>query len=142
MSSLNKVQLIGNLCHDPSVKSFDNGGKVAQVSLATNTPKIVTKEGKEIPERVEYHNIVFNRKGLVDVVEKYLKKGSKIYVEGELRTRSYDVDGEKSKRYITEIYVSNMIMLSSKNNGVSKAPIPEPEDYNTSSNVDDDDLPF
>lgn len=142
-SSVNKVILIGNLCQEPNVKEFDNGGVVAQFSLATNTPGSTTKDGKEVPERAEFHNIVVNRKGLAGVVQKYLHKGNKIYVEGELRTRQYESQtGEK--HYITEVYVNNLIMLGSGKGNKQDAPMPEPEpepgyvnDYRN-----DDDFPF
>lgn len=135
--SINKVTLLGNVCQDPKINTFDNGGKVAQFSLATNKRAFKTKEGKEIPERVEYHNIVINVTGLADVAEKYIKKGDKLYLEGELRTRSYD-DSNGVKRYVTEIYVSVMEMLTPKkdgNNGSQQQPIAPPPQNN-------DDCPF
>ena len=138
--SVNKVTLLGNICHDPQIKSFDNGGKVAQFSLATNKRAFKTKDGREVPERTEFHNVVINQKGLAEVAEKYLHKGDKLYLEGELRTRQYE-DNAGAKHYITEIYVATMEMLTPKagagqqgatQQAPAAAPTPEPED----------DLPF
>lgn len=133
--SVNKVILLGNLCQDPKIKTFDNGGKVAQFSLATNKRGFRTKDGRDIPESTEYHNIVINQKGLAEVAEKYLHKGDKLYLEGELRTRQYE-DNAGAKHHITEIYVSTILMLSPKPGGSQQgntqqsfaAPIPEPDD--------------
>ena len=120
--SINKVILLGNACQDPVIKVFENGGKVAQFSLATNKRSYKTKEGREIPERVEYHNIVINQRGLADVAEKYIHKGDKLYIEGELRARQYEKNGQK--HYLTEVYVVTLEMLSPKASAV-KAPTPE-----------------
>lgn len=134
--SVNKVMLLGNICQDPAIKTFENGGKIAQFSLATNKRGYKTKDGRDIPERTEFHNIVINASGLAEVAEKYLHKGDKIYLEGELRTRQYESNGVK--HYITEIYVATMEMLTPKASGQSvpppPAPAPAPEQ--------NDDLPF
>eukprot|EP00456_Euglypha_rotunda_P019924 TRINITY_DN17563_c0_g1_i1.p3 TRINITY_DN17563_c0_g1~~TRINITY_DN17563_c0_g1_i1.p3 ORF type:complete len:107 (-),score=35.69 TRINITY_DN17563_c0_g1_i1:10-330(-) len=84
--SVNKVILIGNLGADPEIKSFQNGGKIANIRIATseNWKDRMTGERKE---RTEWHNVVINGEGLVGVVERYLKKGSKVYIEGSLRTQ-------------------------------------------------------
>lgn len=138
--SVNKVILMGNLGKDPEVKQFENGGVVAQFTLCTNKKGFKTKEGKEIPDRAEWHNIVLQN-GLAKVAEQYLKKGDKLYIEGELRTRSYE-DANGVKRYITEIYASSMEMLTPKKDGQSSgiqhgsAATPPPPD------PDADDLPF
>ena len=135
--SVNKVILIGNTGKAPDVKYFDNGGCVAQFTLATTKRGFTTKDNRQIPDRTEWHNIVLQN-GLAKVAEQYVKKGDKLYIEGELRTRSYD-DANGVKRYITEIVGDNMEMLTPKGNGgtqapppVSDAPAPEPGD----------DLPF
>lgn len=138
--SVNKVILMGNLGKDPEVKQFENGGVVAQFTLATTKKGFKTKEGKEIPDRTEWHNIVLQN-GLAKVAEQYLKKGDKLYVEGELRTRSYE-DANGVKRHVTEIYASSMEMLTQKKDGQSSgsqhgsAATPPPPD------PDAEDLPF
>ena len=106
---LNKVQLIGNLGKDPDVRTFDGGSKVCQFTLATTEKGYTLQNGTQVPDRTEWHNIVM-WKGLAEVAEKYLHKGDKIYVEGKIRTRSYE-DNNKVKRYLTEIFADNMEML-------------------------------
>ncbi|RLD26272.1 MAG: single-stranded DNA-binding protein [Bacteroidetes bacterium] len=110
---LNKVQLIGNLGKDPEIKEFENGNKVANFSIATSE-SYKNKSGERVTN-TEWHNVtVFGN--LVDIIEKYVKKGSKIYIEGKLKTRSWEKDGEK--KYITEIVLEQfrggMVMLDSK----------------------------
>lgn len=133
--SINKVTLLGNVGKDPEVKTFSNGGTVAQFTMATTKKGYKTKDGKEIPDRTEWHNLVLQN-GLAKVAEQYIKKGDKLYIEGELRTRSYD-DNNGIKHYITEVYVSEMEMLTPKKDGhkQSSAPTPPPP-------APDDDLPF
>jgi single-strand DNA-binding protein len=106
----NKVQLIGNLGNDPEIFTFDNGSKKATLSIATND-SYKNKEGKKV-EDVQWHNVVFFGK-TVDIVEKFLMKGSEIAIEGKLTTRSYEAkDGEK--RYVTEVVASELLMLGKK----------------------------
>lgn len=95
---LNKVSLIGNLGKDPDIKTFTNGGSVANFSVAT-TRKWKDKEGEQ-QEKTEWTNISVRDKNLVTVAEKYLQKGTRVYLEGRLETRTYEKDGET--RYITE----------------------------------------
>lgn len=104
--SVNKVILIGNLGADPEVKSFQNGGKIANLRIATseNWKDRATGERKE---RTEWHNVVIQSEGLVGVVERYLRKGSKIYIEGQLRTRKWQ-DRDGNDRYTTEVSVGGM----------------------------------
>lgn len=101
--SVNKVILIGNLGQDPEVKSFQNGGRIANLRIATseNWKDRTTGERKE---RTEWHSVVLQSDGLVGVAEKYLRKGSKVYVEGQLRTRKWQ-DASGNDRYTTEISV-------------------------------------
>lgn len=122
--SVNRVTLLGNTGKSPDFKEFDNGGCVATFSLATTKRGFKTKDGKEIPDHTEWHNIVLQN-GLAKVAKQYVKKGDKLYIEGELRTRSYD-DAQGVKRYITEILVTNMEMLTPKGDG-AQAPPPVPE---------------
>ena len=98
--SLNKVILIGNVGKDPDVRYFDSGNAVANFTLATSERGYKLANGTEVPERTEWHNIVASRER-AQFVEKYVKKGSLVYVEGKLRTRDYEKDG--AKRYITEV---------------------------------------
>ena len=110
--SVNKVILLGNVGKDPDVKRFDNGGIIASFSIATTDRSYKLNSGIEVPERTEWHNIVMSNK-LAEIAEKYVHKGDKLYVEGKIRTRSYD-DQKGIKRYLTEIYVDSMQMLSCK----------------------------
>ena len=101
--SVNKVILIGNLGADPEVKSFQNGGRIANLRIATSESWKDRQTG-ERKERTEWHSVVIQSEGLVGVVERYLKKGSKIYIEGSLRTRKWQ-DRDGNDRYTTEVSV-------------------------------------
>lgn len=109
MSSVNKVILIGNLGTDPEVRHLESGAAVAQFRLATNE-LYKDKQGNRV-ERTEWHNIVAWR-GLAEMVEKYVKKGQSIYVEGKIRTRQYQ-DKDQQTRYVTEIVADEITMLGS-----------------------------
>lgn len=111
--SVNKVILIGNVGKDPEVRYLDTGIAVATFPLATSDRAYTLANGTQVPERTEWHNLVLWR-GLAETAEKYVHKGDKLYIEGKIRTRSYD-DQTGAKRYITEIFVDNMEMLSPKN---------------------------
>lgn len=114
---INKVTLIGNLGGDPSFKSFSNGGSVTNISLATSE---VWKKDGETKERTEWHNVVFHN-GLAEVANKYLQKGSRIYLEGSIRSRKYE-DKEGKERTVYEIHAYEMNLLdASKQNG---SPVP------------------
>ena len=104
--SVNKVILIGNLGADPEIKSFQNGGKIANIRIATSEQWKDRMTG-ERKERTEWHNVVINGEGLVGVVERYLKKGSKVYIEGSLRTRKWQ-DRDGNDRYTTEVVIAGM----------------------------------
>ena len=108
--SLNKVQLIGNVGKDPDVRYLDNGVAVATFPLATTDRAYTLANGTQVPERTEWHNIVLWR-GLAETAEKYVHKGDKLYIEGKIRSRSYD-DQNGIKRYIVEIFADNMEMLT------------------------------
>lgn len=124
--SINKVTLLGNVGKDPETKTFGNGGIVAQFPLATTKRGFKTKEGKEIPERTEWHNIVLQN-GLAKVAGQYIKKGDRLYIEGELRTRSYESNGVM--HYITEIYGGVMELLTPRGGSQGQqAPPPAPYD--------------
>ena len=99
--SLIKVMLIGNLGQDPEVKSFQNGGKVCNLRIATSE-QWKDKNSGERQERTEWHSVAIFSEGLVSVAERYLRKGSKVYVEGQLQTRKWQ-DQQGNDRYSTEI---------------------------------------
>ena len=110
MAGVNKVILVGNLGKDPEVRYLDNGVAVANFSLAT-TENYKNKAGERVSQ-TEWHNIVVWR-GLAEVAEKYLKKGSSVYIEGKIKTRKWE-DKDGNTRYNTEILADNMTMLGSK----------------------------
>lgn len=137
---VNKVILVGNVGADPEVKYLDGGVAVAHFSLAT-TESYKNKNGERV-DQTEWHNIVLWR-GLAEVAEKYVKKGMKLYIEGRIRTRSWD-DQNGVKRYTTEIQGDNMQMLSSKQDASAKpyeAPT-QPQAAATTAPDESDDLPF
>ena len=124
--------LIGNVGKDPEVRYYEQDQAVAQIRLATTEKGYTLPNGTQVPDRTDWHNVVFFR-GLAKVVEKYVHKGDKLYVEGRIRYRSYD-DQKGIKQYVTEIYADNMEMLSPKQNShaeqptmVSESPV-QPED--------------
>ena len=143
--SVNKVILIGNLGKDPEVKYFEEGRGVATFSIAT-TRSYKDKNG-ERQDQTDWHNIAVWKPGLIGIVEKYLKKGNKVYVEGMLRSRSWE-DQNQSTRYITEVIVDSLTLLGSpnENQGVqdNSKSISEPSTSNSKSESveEDDDLPF
>lgn len=144
---VNKVILIGNVGTDPEVRYLDGGVAVANLRLAT-TESYKNKNGEKV-DQTEWHNIVLWR-GLAEIVEKYVKKGMRLYIEGRIRTRSWE-DQNGVKRYTTEIYADNMQMLSSSRDnggamGTTTTPAAGPSATKTpdiTANTDDsDDLPF
>lgn len=104
--SVNKVILIGNLGQDPEVKSFQNGGRIANLRIATSE-NWKDKNTGERKERTEWHTVVLQSEGLVGVAERYLRKGSKVYIEGSLRTRKWQ-DQSGNDRYTTEVSVGGI----------------------------------
>ncbi len=110
---VNKVILIGNAGADPDVRYLDGGVAVANLRLAT-TERYRNKNGENV-DQTEWHNIVFWRKQ-AEIVEKYVRKGMRLYIEGRIRTRSWD-DQNGNKRYTTEIWADNMQMLSFRQDG-------------------------
>lgn len=143
--SVNKVILVGNVGKDPDVRHLEGGTSVASFPLATSET-YKNKSGEKVTT-TEWHNIVVWR-GLAEVAEKYVKKGSQLYIDGRIRTRSYD-DKEGNKRYFTEIYADTLRMLGKKSDSDSgtheppenegKPPAVEPE---STGNEVDNDLPF
>lgn len=133
MAGVNKVILVGNLGKDPEVRYLDSGVAVANFSLATSE-SYKNKEGERVSQ-TEWHNIVVWR-GLAEVAEKWLKKGSSVYIEGKIRTRKWE-DKEGNTRYTTEILADNMTMLGGKPSTDSTA-----NETVDSSKDSSDDLPF
>ncbi len=127
MSGVNKVILIGNLGKDPEVKYLDNGVAVANLSLATSE-NYKNKDGEKVTQ-TEWHDIVLWR-GLAEVAEKYLKKGSSVYIEGKLRTNKW-VDKDENTRYKTEVLADKLTMLGRSQN-----------QEQSSESSSEDDLPF
>lgn len=119
MSSVNKCILIGNLGADPETKSFQNGGKIANLRLATSESWKDRQSG-ERKERTEWHSVSVQSEGLVGVVERFLRKGSKVYIEGQLRTRKWQ-DQSGNDRYTTEIVLNGpravLVMLDGAQGG-------------------------
>lgn len=108
---INKVILVGNVGKDPDVRYFDNNEGVANFTLATTERGFTTRDGRQIPERTDWHNVTV-RRGLVKVAESYIKKGTQLYVEGKLRTRSYEQDGVT--KYVTEVIADTVKLLGRK----------------------------
>ncbi len=117
MSGINKVILVGHLGKDPEVRHLEGGVTVASFPLATS--ETFNKDGKRV-EQTEWHNIVLWR-GLAEVASKYLQKGKLVYIEGKLRTRSFE-DKEKVKKYVTEVVAENFTMLGRKSDFEPNAP--------------------
>lgn len=145
MAGVNKVILVGNLGADPETRTIESGAKVANFSIATSE-RYKDKNGNQV-DKTEWHNIVMWR-GLADIAEKYLKKGSQVFIEGKLRTRSWD-DQNGNKRYTTEVLADNMTLLGRPEGGggggQASAPGPSENQVNEpSAKLDDidDDLPF
>ena len=134
MGSLNRVQIIGNLGKDPEVRAIPSGAKVANFSIATKE-SYTGKDGQKA-DKTEWHNIVLWR-GLAEIAEKYLRKGSQVYIEGKLSTRSWD-DKDGQKRYITEIIGDNLVMLGKPAGSQNQAGPSQPNQAPQG----EDDLPF
>jgi single-strand DNA-binding protein len=150
MASVNKVILIGSLGADPETKTFQNGGKVCNLRLATSE-KWKDKSTGEKKERTEWHSVTISGDGLVGVAERYLRKGSKVYLEGQLRTRKWQ-DSSGADRYSTEVTLSGpgavLTMLdgapAASNAGGSSASNQQAGSRSYAGSVDDldDDIPF
>jgi len=146
--SVNKVILVGNVGKDPEMKYFDNDVAKANFSLATSERGYTTSGGTQVPERTEWHNIVCWR-GLAQIAEKFVKKGTLLYVEGKIRSRSYD-DQSGVKRYITEVVADNIELLSRKSGGMEGENGGGRHDFSNAADTpndldgisDVDDLPF
>ena len=149
--TFNKVMLIGNLGKDPEIMHFENGGSLVKFPVATSET-YTNKEGQKV-SNTDWHSVVINAKGLVDVAHKYLKKGHKVYLEGRIKTRKWQ-DQTGADRYTTEIQANQMTMLTSRADGEAnsgygnenqvQSPVstPMPSVPNNSGKQEEDDLPF
>lgn len=159
--SVNKVIIVGNLGADPEVKSFPSGGRIANLRIATSE-SWTDRQTNERRERTEWHQVVLDNDNLVRIAEQYLRKGSKVYVEGQLRTRKWQ-DRDGNDRYTTEVYVGRfrgeLTLLDRRDGGgssggnygddygapaPSRAPASTPASRSTPAFNDDldDDVPF
>lgn len=150
---VNKVILVGNVGIDPEVRTTESGVKVARVRLAT-TERLYDRQSNETKELTEWHTITLWR-GLADVVDRYVRKGSQLYIEGRLRTREW-VDKDNIKRYTTEILADEMKLLGRRSDnmqqggapqGMAPSAAPQPRSQAAPADVpaaadDPDDLPF
>jgi single-strand DNA-binding protein len=127
--SVNKVILVGNVGIDPEMRYLDGGTAVCRIRLATN--ETYRKDGEKVTQ-TEWHNIVIWR-GLAEVAEKYVKKGSQLYIEGRIKTRSWD-DKEGNKRYTTEIVADNMKMLDRRSDDTSSSSPSQQSEYSSNEN--------
>ena len=156
MANLNKVMLIGNLTRDPEIKYTPQGKPVAKFSLATNE-RFKDKDG-QWQDRTEWHNVVLWER-LAEIAGEYLKKGSKVYIEGRIRTDSWDDKQSGQKKYMTEVVANDLVLLGGRGeaageggghsrgaaaagggNNFDQRP-PEPESA-TSTPISDEDIPF
>tara|TARA_Y100000996_G_C22282431_1_gene544606 strand:+ start:14 stop:460 length:447 start_codon:yes stop_codon:yes gene_type:complete len=145
--SVNKVILIGNLGKDPEVRHLENGAAVANFSIATSENYKDRKTGEKVSQ-TEWHNIVAWR-GLAEIAEKYLKKGAKVYIEGKLKTRTWQ-DKEGNNRYSTEVITDNLTMLGSVGESMASSNPLNPVENESKSSPEkefsspdeNDDLPF
>ena len=144
---MKKVMLIGHVGKEPDVHYYDADQAVAQVSLATTEKGYTLANGMQVPDHTDWHNLVFFR-GLAKVVEKYVHKGDRLYVEGRIRYRLYD-DKQGKRHNITEIYVDNMEMLTSRSASSAQSvqpaaqqAAPSTTDSSTAGATEQEDLPF
>ena len=121
---MNKAVLSGRVGQDPKITDFQNGGKVAQFSLATTERGYETRDGRKIEPQTTWHNIVVKRTGLAGVCEQFVKKGTPLLIVGKIQTRQYQDNGGQT-RYVTEIVVEEMELLGGKKPEQAPAPAPE-----------------
>lgn len=140
--SVNKVILVGNVGKDPEVRYIDKDVAVANFPLATSEKGYTLQNGTQVPERTEWHNIVAWR-SLATLAEKYIKKGTQLYIEGKIQTRSWEKDG--IKRYTTEIYAETIQLLGKKPETSEEPSVlvsPSPNSEVQAPPPGEDDLPF
>jgi len=118
---MNKVMLIGNVGTDPEVRYVDQGVAVARFRFATTEKGYTLQNGTQVPDRTDWHNVILWRR-LAEIVERYVHKGDKLYIEGRLRYSTYD-NKQGQRQYVTEIWADNMEMLSVKPTGQQEQPV-------------------
>ena len=142
--SVNHVTLLGNLGADPDYKKLDNGNEVASIRMATTEKGYKMRDGREVPEKTEWHDVVIWG-GMASIAQKYLHKGSKVYIEGMLRHREY-TDKTGVKRYVTEVHADVMEILDSKQGAQQAHSTPAtevpPMPAQTQVEKKDEELPF
>ena len=134
---MNKVMLIGNVGQEPEVRYVEAGVAVARIRLATTERGYTLQNGTNVPDHTDWHNIVLWRR-LAEIVEKYVHKGDKLYIEGRIRYSTYD-DKQGQRRYVTEIWADNMELLSPK---PATSAVNEPLAAPQPDNKPDEGLPF
>ncbi len=146
---MNKVMLIGNVGQEPEVRYVEQGVAVARLRLATSEKGYTLQNGTQVPDRVDWHNVILWKR-LAEVVEKYVHKGDKLYIEGRVRYTTYD-DKQGQRRYVTEIWADNMEMLTPKaatptptmaSEPVAQQPKVDPAPQPQASENPDEALPF
>lgn len=135
---MNKVMLIGNVGKEPEVRYYDQDMAVAQVILATTERGYTLKNGTQVPDRTEWHTVLLYH-GLAKVVERYVHKGDKLYIEGKIRYRSYD-DSRGIRKNVTEILADNMELLTPKS--AQQTPATDSSAVKTETEASNDKLPF
>lgn len=135
---MNKIMLIGNVGKEPVVRYYDHDQAVATLSLATTERGYTLQNGTQVPDGTDWHNVVLYR-GLAKIVERYVHKGDKLYIEGRIHYRTYD-DQKGIRHYVTEVYADNMELLSPK---PSRPAVQEQQDSAVADNAQaDDEAPF
>jgi single-strand DNA-binding protein len=142
---VNKVIIVGNMGSDPELKHFTNGSSITTIRVATSESWKDKNTGEKV-ERTEWHRIVFNAK-LAEIAAQYLRKGSKVYVEGSIKTQKWKDKNTGEDRYMTEIVAHNLQMLDSKTEATTNSdkPVSNPQQTSSqpkASDNDDDELPF
>ena len=140
---MNKVMLIGNVGQDPEVRYVEQGVAVARLRIATTERGYTLQNGTQVPEHTDWHNVILWRK-LAEVVEKYVHKGDKLYIEGRIRYTTYD-DKQGQRRFVTEIWADNMEMLTPKVTTPSTAPqqeVPAAQPQDIAAEASGEPLPF
>lgn len=132
---MHRIFVTGNVGQEPEIKTFENGGKIANFSVADTERGYKTKDGKEIPDHTEWFRCVTRQTNLSEVVEKYLKKGMHVEIIGRLRTREYEQDGQK--RTVTELFVEELKLPPKGNSDTPSQMQSEPQQQ-----AQKDDLPF
>ena len=137
---MNKVMLIGNVGKDPEVHYYEADTAVAQISLATTERGYTLQNGTKVPDRTDWHTVVF-WKSLAKAVEKYVHKGDKLFVEGKVRYRSYD-DKQGKRQYVTEIWADSLELLTPKNLSKQEPATENKPQADTTADDKDKELPF